>query len=91
MKKKSLASVMLFIGVLMFYGVEVSAHDYGITASRAQSNSDKISRDRKASDKQIKMDCSYKKNISAVLCDIVSKQPSAGVSCRQIKSMVEGC
>jgi hypothetical protein len=50
----------------------VTAHKYVATAGRAQDNSDKIWSDRKASDKQIKTDCSYKKNISAVLCGVIT-------------------
>jgi hypothetical protein len=91
MKKKSLASVMLCIGVLMAVGVEVSAHDEDGARSLAKHNTRNIDDIRMVLRSHTKMDCDYKKNITAVLCDIVAKQPSSGVSCSVIRSMLKGC
>jgi hypothetical protein len=82
MKKKLLISPMLFAGALMFFGVEVSAHG---------ADSEGVRYLFSEAAKQKKNDCNFKKNVSAVLCDLVSHEPKAGVTCRQIRSMIEGC
>jgi hypothetical protein len=93
MKKKSLAGVMLGIGVLMAVGAEAGnpAHDNDNATMHREMNSRNIEENMNAFLYHTpSLHCAHNARVITVLCEIVTKNPSLDVSCGHIRSMLKG-